>query len=36
MKSKGKEEISDVQNELEWQGALLKADNLSVVEADAL
>jgi hypothetical protein len=36
MRSKGKGDISDIQNELERQGAILKADNLSVVEAEAL
>jgi hypothetical protein len=34
MRSKGKGDISDIQNELERQGAILKADNLSIVETE--
>lgn len=36
LRSKGKGEISDIQSELERQGAILKADNLSVVETEAV
>jgi len=34
MRSKGKGDISDIQNELERQGAILEADNLCVVETE--